>query len=166
MHPYPYIDLREKRFYPLGKKSATSPETPSGLLLSDIEKCYIVSCGECGQLRHTLILVYPDDQKFILLRHGSWTAIQRDAELLARCTGLTFTNEDSKQDIPDSETVLAIYLLIFGLLWTGFSFFMHLQSLKELDKGLFPVFLTSVFILVGLIILSFGIKLKFFKKQK
>ena len=98
---YPCIDLRQRMFYPLGKLRNGADDFTSAISLAEAERLQVSanfsgsSDGSWGS--YTLILVYPGDERYLLLRHGSEAAIMRDAKLLAQYTGLPLLEDDSKK---------------------------------------------------------------------
>lgn len=161
---YPCIDLRQRVFYPVGiRKGNLTDIDLLALPLSNAERLNIGSelmgGGKDSYVSYTLSLVYPGDQRFILLRHGSLRAIMRDAELLSRHAGLPMPDDEFEEENPDSNDDAAPFLLIFGVIWTGFSLLMHLLCWKDREKELVPILFTGLFVFIGAVILGFAIKL-------
>ena len=153
----PCIDLWQKKLYPLGKSKRDWDERFEALPLSEAEKIdvssHIASGGKSSYRCYTLSLVYPGGRSFVLLNHGAFKAFMRDARLLAQYTGLPLADEAFVQEIESEnrrrDKAGGIPLLIFGLIWTVFSLFMHLQAWKMPDGKLFGVCFTGFFVLVG-----------------
>ena len=157
----PCIDLWQKTFYPLGKSKRDWGDRFEALPLSEAEKIDVSShiCGGKSSYHcYTLSLVYPGGRSFVLLNHGAFKAFMRDARLLAQYTGLPLADEAFVQKIESenrrSDKEGGIPLLIFGLIWTAFSLFMHLQAWKMPDDRLAGVCFTGFFVLVGVAFLQ------------
>lgn len=158
---YPYIDLRQRMFYPLGKENKNAlPGMTAGLPLSDAEidiSSRVVRGRKNSYTCYTLALLFPGNKRFILLNHGSSKAFMRDTGVLARYTGLALPPEDFEAKRKLNNMRAAPFLLIFGLFWTGLSFFMHWQTWQE--KELFPIIFTGIFVLIGVMLLGTAVKL-------
>lgn len=160
---YPFIDLRQRIFYPLGKREDKLPGMNTALPLNSAEKIElssrVVRGNKSSYICYTLALIYPGGQRFILLDHGALKAFKRDAELLARYTGLPLPEEAFEEEIRRNNVKAAPFLLIFGLIWITFSSFMHYQSWNSPERDLFPIAFTALFVLAGVIILATAVKL-------
>ncbi len=159
---YPYIDLQQRAFYPLGKKSEYGVDITTALPLDEAEKMYISSEIVQGKnnsyLCYTVTIVYPDNKKYILLRHGSLKAIKRDVKLLAKYTGLPEPDEIVAEESVADEKNSGLFLLIFSVIWTAISFSLLYIFLLENSDDPIPPVVFGLFVLVGLIIGAFGIR--------
>ena len=163
---YPCIDLRERMFYPLGKGRETLDDLASGLPLSNAERLELSATFEHGNdssyISYNLSLVYPGEEKYLLLRHGSKDAMIRDANLLAQSIGLPLQEDDSvgqeEEEVQKETLGGGIFLLIFGALWTSFSAVMLFLALTYGGAGIGGIIFIGVFFLFGLLILGCAIK--------
>lgn len=160
---YPFIDLRQRMFYPLGKnkRKAGEDDFTSAISLVNAEhlqvSAAVESDNEGSWVSYTLKLVFPRGEQYLLLRHGSEDAIMRDAKLLAEYTCLPLLEDDSKKEI-EKETQqnyvgAAVFLLLFGAFWSALGAFMLWGMLKSEQAGLLDFIITGVFLLIGVFIL-------------
>ncbi len=161
--PYPCIDLNDKIFYPNGKPENLLHAESSGLPLSEAQRLDISSHHVRGNKSsytcYTLEIVYPGNRKYILLKHGAFTAFMRDAKAFARHTDLPLPQDDIEEQIRRRNMQGAPILLFFGLFWTGFSLFMHVMLWQADERNILGVIFTGVFVLIGFGILKTAIKL-------
>ena len=166
----PYIDLHQRMFYPVGRKSDEQPGAVPALPLSDAEKLNIsyevIQGRKNSYTSYTLSIVYPGNEKYILLRHGSERAIMRDAKLLAQHTGLSVPGDIVREESQPNEKNSALFMLIFGLIWTAFSSSMLLFVKQKAGDELMPLFFSGVFVLVGVVISVSGIIMMIKKSRK
>jgi len=157
----PYIDLRQRMFYPVGIKAGEPPEAVPGLPLSDAQKLDIsyevIQGSKSSHTSYTFSIVYPGNEKYILLRHGSEKAIIRDAKLISQHTGLSVPEKIVHEESTANEKSSALFMLIFGLIWTTFSISMLLFVRQKAGDELMPLFFSGVFVLVGVVISAIGI---------
>ena len=160
---YPYIDLRQRIFYPLGKAEGTLPDMRSAMPLSEAERIElssrVVRSSKNSYTCYTLRLVYPGENEYILLNHGSLKAFMRDAKLLAHHTGLPLPEDDFEEKIRLSNLKAAPVALIFGLIWTGMSLFIHLQTWKTDNFDWFSTLFSGSFVLIGVVLIGTALKL-------
>ena len=158
---YPYIDLRQRMFYPLGRPRKGADDFSSAISLVNAEhlqvSAAVESDNEGSWVSYTLKLVFPRGEQYLLLRHGSEDAIMRDAKLLAEYTCLPLLEDDSKKEI-EKETQqnhvgAAVFLLLFGAFWSALGAFMLWGMLKSEQAGLLDFIITGVFLLIGVFIL-------------
>lgn len=163
---YPCIDLRQRTFYPLGKCRNSVDDFTSAISLSDAERLQ-VSANFSGNsdgswVSYTLMLIYPGNEQYLLLRHGSEKAIMRDAKLLAQYTGLPLLEDDSKKEIAketqQSGVGSAVFLLLFGAFWSALGSFMLWGALNSAEAGALDFILSGVFLLLGVVILGGAVK--------
>lgn len=161
--PYPYIDLNDRIFYPDGRREDSLRAESTGLPLSDATHLEISSRHIRGNKSsytcYTLEIVYPDNRKYILLKHGALAAFMRDARLFARHTGLPLPQDDFEEQIRQRNIKGAPVILIFGFIWTGFALFVHMQFWHSSDRNIFALIFTGIFVLIGLWMLKTAFKL-------
>ena len=163
---YPYIDLRQRMFYPLGSPRKGADDFSSAVSLADAE-CLQVSAAwddscDGSWVSYTLMLIYPENKQYLLLRHGSEKAIMRDAKLLAQYTGLPLLEDDSKKDI-EKETQQntigsAVILLLFGAIWSALGSFILWGALNSDESGVLDFIFPGIFFLLGVVILVSAVK--------
>ena len=163
---YPYIDLRQRMFYPLGRPRKGADDFSSAVSLADAE-CLQVSAAWTGNsdgmwVNYTLMLIYPGNEQYLLLRHGSEKAIMRDAKLLAQYTGLPLLEDDSKKEI-EKETQQntigsAVILLLFGAIWSALGSFILWGALNSDEAGVLDFIIPGIFFLLGVVILVSAVK--------
>ena len=163
---YPYIDLRQRMFYPLGRPRKGADDFSSAVSLADAE-CLQVSAAWTGNsdgmwVNYTLMLIYPGNEQYLLLRHGSEKAIMRDAKLLAQYTGLPLLEDDSKKEI-EKETQqnhvgAAVFLLLFGAFWSALGSFILWGALNSDEAGVLDFIIPGIFFLLGVVILVSAVK--------
>ena len=108
------------------------------------------------------MLIYPGNEQYLLLRHGSEKAIMRDAKLLAQYTGLPLLEDDSKKEI-EKETQQntigsAVILLLFGAIWSAFGSFILWGALNSDESGVLDFIIPGIFFLLGVVILVSAVK--------
>ena len=163
---YPYIDLRQRMFYPLGRPRKGADDFSSAVSLADAE-CLQVSAAwddssDGSWVSYTLMLIYPENKQYLLLRHGSEEAIMRDAKLLAQYTGLPLLEDDSKKEI-EKETQQntigsAVILLLFGAIWSALGSFILWGALNSDESGVLDFIIPGIFFLLGVVILVSAVK--------
>ena len=163
---YPCIDLRQRMFYPLGKRRNGADDFTSAISLAEAERLQVSAnfsrSSDGSWVSYTLTLVYPGDERYLLLRHGSEAAIMRDAKLLAQYTGLLLLEDDSKKEIEketqQNDVGSAVFLLLFGAFWSALSSFILWGALKSAEASVLDIILPGVFLLLGVVILWSAVK--------
>ena len=168
MRRYPYIDLRQRIFYPRGKREGALPDMDSAIPLSEAREIEIssrhVRSKNNSYTCYSLFLNFYGNRSFNLLNHGNLKAFMRDAALLSQYTGLPLPH-DENEVIEKERKITHLYnlkaapfMLVFGLIWTGFSLFMHGAAWISSNEW-FPIAFSGFFVLIGVSILTFAIKL-------
>jgi hypothetical protein len=172
---YPCIDLRQRIFYPRGKRDGALPDTSSAIPLGDAREIEISSRNIHSKNNsytcYSLFLNFYGNRRFNLLNHGNLKAFMRDARLLSQYTGLPLPQEED--EIVESERKkahlynlkAAPFLLVFGLVWTGFSLVLHCAAWIASGEW-FPIVFSGFFVLIGVSILTFAVKLMFERLRK
>lgn len=165
---YPCIDLRQRIFYPRGKREGALPDMSSAIPLGDAREIEISSrhihSKNNSYICYSLFLNFYGNRRFNLLNHGNLKAFMRDARLLSQYTGLPLPQEED--EIVESERKkahlynlkTAPFLLVFGLVWTGFSLVLHCAAWIASDEW-FPIAFSGFFVLIGVSILIFAVRL-------
>ncbi|MBQ9770820.1 MAG: hypothetical protein IJW23_03250 [Lentisphaeria bacterium] len=165
---YPLIDFHEKMFYPLGRNKETLPDAIPKIPLNEVEGIGITSKMVSGEKNHyrcyTLSLKCTKNREFLLLNHGAAKAFSRDAGKLSKRMDLLIQGEDAEARRRADNTKAAPFLMIFSLIWMGFSGYMLWQIWKV--QELFPKIFIGVFILVGLIMFLYSLILLLLRKKK
>ncbi|MBQ4329860.1 MAG: hypothetical protein IJC27_09040 [Lentisphaeria bacterium] len=165
---YPCIDLRQRIFYPRGKREGALPDMSSAIPLSEAREIEIssrhVHSKNNSYTCYSLFLNFYGNRRFTMLNHGNLKAFMRDARLLSQYTGLPLPQEED--EISENERKkahlynlkAAPFLLVFGLVWTLLSLVLHCGAWIASDDW-FPIAFSGFFVLIGVSILIFAVRL-------
>lgn len=165
---YPCIDLRQRIFYPRGKREGALPDMSSAIPLSEAREIEIssrhVHSKNNSYTCYSLFLNFYGNRRFTMLNHGNLKAFMRDARLLSQYTGLPLPQDED--EISENERKkahlynlkAAPFLLVFGLVWTLLSLVLHCGAWIS-SKEWFPIAFSGFFVLIGVSILIFAVRL-------
>ena len=163
------IDLVEKAFYPEGR--GKDPLNVERVPLQELEKLHIQSREIKGKdsnyMCYTLYLVFRNRGEYILLDHGDLKGFLEDAEKLSKVLGKELPEHSLREEKKKRDCEGGGFLLVFGLIWFLFSAIMGFPAGKLfLQEGnCFPVLFLLPFMLVGIFLTGYGIKLLRDKKK-
>ena len=163
------IDLEEKAFYPEGK--GKDPLNVERVPLPELEKLHIQSREIKGKdsnyMCYTLYLVFRNRGEYILLDHGDLKGFLEDAEKLSKVLGKELPEHSLREEKKKRDCEGGGFLLVFGRIWFLFSSIMGFQAGKQfLQKGDYaPLLFLLPFMLVGIFLTGYGIKLLRDKKK-